>query len=161
VSSLIKRIEALEAAQPTTPGLDLSPEAQAATVENMWQRLNAWELERAGMTAEELAALEAAEEAAYWKDRAANPPTRIDVGCRFTMKAALASALQRRSPKVIEDDGGPGELVPSMALSQEPRETRPNRAPKAHRQPSSVVSRINGVPVQILESEEDDEPDAS
>jgi hypothetical protein len=123
--SLWSRLEALEAAQPGTRGIDLSPAGQAAALERIRQRIEAWSLAHVAtqaMTAEERAARDAAEEAAFLKDRAANP-IAFDVGCRFTMKAALQSALQRRSglnDVAIADHGAPlvGTLVPSLCGPQ-------------------------------------------
>jgi hypothetical protein len=97
VSSLFRRLEALEAKTPVTADLDLSPEAHAATLQRMLERMEAWKVKQAALEAMSLEgrkAAEAQEEAAYWRQVEAGP--RLAVGCRFSMRAAIEAVMQRR-----------------------------------------------------------------
>jgi hypothetical protein len=72
--SIDSRLEAAEEALKahTGQGIDLSAEAQAATVARLLARMEAYKARvaaRAGVTPEELAAIEAQEEAEYWPGR--------------------------------------------------------------------------------------------
>jgi hypothetical protein len=148
MSSLFRRLEALEAQAPTTPGLDLSPEAQAAALARLLARMEAYKSKvaaRAGMTAQELAAIEAQEEAEYWRQRAANPAPAVDIGSRFSLRSTLEAALQRRySEPGIDDDSRvlTTTLVPGLAGPQggpaansEPLPPRRRRAKAAEEPP--------------------------
>ena len=104
-TAIEKRLAAIETAllaRASRGSYSQEPGAVEARIE---ARLEAWKAKqaiRASMTAEQLAAADAADEAAFWKSRAGNP-VGFDAGCRFTMTAGLQAALGRRRGRDAAD----------------------------------------------------------